>query len=363
MERKRFTRRQIITGSAAGLGVSAAAYTLSKLESAFSFFTPKAQGEQETINPAIAIFDSTFGLHGVATPGGAIDYKKYERHYKELEIKTAFEIDPSSEIIKILKALGIKIYARALQENNVFNAKNIESTVGKLIEQGVKPIVATVNEPNNPEENGNKEFSPKEIIDEVFVPGAKLITQKNGIVLFPPLAEDPNDKDNIKEMEYLRKMLYALKEHDFPAAWFREHFAVAAHMYHLTPEYNSWPRIKKIYEVIKEELKLEPLVIISEAGVYNYGAQIHDEETVADVTLKFLQSSIPEEFADVIKSICFWIYANIEQRPKEHANDPRAKKIEPAAWLKKEGKTLVFQKVEHFARERKANEVFNLAKA
>lgn len=300
---------------------------------------------------------SRFGFHDAPTPGGSNNISQLLEDFTALDAKTLHSIDPSDDTIERLTREGIKVTARVCQENNKFYMPFLQKTIEKFKRLGLTPTIQAFNEPNLNEENGGKEITPEEHIEE-FLKAAGVITAEGGIALFTPLAQDPNDEKYEKEKEYFGQMLDALKSKHLPGSWYKKHFALAFHMYLSHPDENPWQRIQDLYEMTQEKLGIKEIpVYITEAGLYTDENHQYDEKIVAETTLRLLQSQIPDNLVPVIKEVCFWLLANFAQRPEDHQKDPRAQKLEGAAWRTLEnGRQIlkqVYKRVETYAKEQK----------
>src|SRR5207253_2855510 len=110
------------------------------------------------------------GGHDTPNPGGSRDARQFVSDLQVLGMKTAVCIDPSSPLLEELRRAGIRLIVRLVQEQNLFDERNILWTLNKL--NGVQGLsIQPFNEPNLE----GADVSPEDHIRCHFMPAARIL--------------------------------------------------------------------------------------------------------------------------------------------------------------------------------------------
>jgi hypothetical protein len=367
----RLSRRQLVRGvGVAGLGLLAgcgvgapqreppAGVTRARLELPVSPTPPADNEVSEGKSPARdRLPTDILGGHDAPNPGGSRNIGQLVADLRALGMKTAVCIDPAPAIVDALGQAGVRLIVRLVQENNVFDKRNILWTLDKLA--GVPGVsIVPFNEPNLE----GLDVSPEEHIRGHFLPAARVILPRiapdGGTLLLTPLACYA-PYQGVDELAGYRRMLVALRDELASGdGWMVSHLAIGAHAYsyHLSDD-RLWPRVEQIAAISREVLGVSLPIEITEAGLnIDYEGQYSDEEIAAE-TVRLLGLPIPESLRGVVRSFCLWIVANYAQRDQAHQQlgDERKEqqkeldRFEVAALRRLDGVTPTYQAIAKLA--------------
>jgi len=233
-------------------------------------------------------------------------------------MKTAVCIDPSSQLVGELRRAGIRLIVRLVQENNLFDERNILWTLNKLKSvQGLS--IQPFNEPNIE----GADVSPEDHIRCHFMPAARIIlpaiAPNGGQLLLTPLATHAPFR-GVPELEGYRRMLRALmNEIESAEDWMWNHLAVGAHAYsYYLGDNRIWTRMEQLAAITEQTIGWVLPIEITEAGLnIDYQGQYNDEQILTE-TIHMVRSAVPSVLGDHIQSFCLWLTANYAQRDPQH---------------------------------------------
>ena len=299
------------------------------------------------------------GGHDTPNPGGSRDIRQFVADLQVLGMKTAVCIDPSSQLVGELQRAGVRLIVRLVQEDNLFEERNILWTLNKL--RGVQGLsVQPFNEPNLE----GVAISPEDHIRCHFMPAARLIlpaiAPNDGTLLLTPLATHAPFQ-GVPELEGYRRMLQTLvNEIKSEDAWMWNHLTVGAHAYSYHPGDNRiWTRIEQLAAITEQTIGSVLPIEITEAGLnIDYQGQ-YNEELILMETVRIVKSPVPSLLVDHIRSFCLWLTANYAQRDPQHqrlgehhkVRQEELNRFEVAALRRLDGVTPTFQAIASISTE------------
>jgi hypothetical protein len=291
------------------------------------------------------------GGHDTPNPGGSRDIRQFVSDLHDLGMTTAVCIDPSSQMVRALQRARVRLIVRLVQEDNLFDERNVLWTMNKL--KGVQDLsIQPFNEPNIE----GADLSPEEHIRSHFLPAARIIlpmiAPNRGRLLLTPLATHAPFQ-GVSELEGYRRMLQALMtEIQSEDSWMWSHLAIGAHVYSYYPgDDRIWPRIEEMVTITEQTIGSVLPIEITEAGLnLDYVGQYDDEQLLAE-TIRIVKSIVPASLSVQIQSFCLWLTANYAQRDPQHqhlgeehkARQEELDRFEGAALRRLDGVTPLFQ--------------------
>ncbi len=341
MERRRFIKTASLLAGWAALN-----YVLPKISYA------------EPSKTALSVYPDTiwdvFGLRDAPHVGGSRFIDQAIQDFQNFGIKFLVSSNPLDMLTYRAKESGIMILSR--REKDSWDKDDSRYKENELL-----PVILNLRKhygPNNfiviPYNEVNLQNETQEIyirkpfehIVTDFAPAVRLIALNGGKAALTPIApgaEIPDGEGNVYDKAtYVDQMLQALAQ-TFDSGFIRKNIVIADNSYIFSPDQDPIEGIKKINDLVKKNLGVELPIYVTEGGLNMASERIFSDEVYAQTILKILDTPIPQDLQHILKSYCFWIYANEAQRTLDLKQQPWD--MELNAWVKPDGYTLTARMV------------------
>lgn len=305
-----------------------------------------------------------YGLHDTPNGGGSTHLDIIAYDINILRPRSLTLLDPSQALLEFAKEAGLSVAFRISQNNNHFDAKKVATESDKAFTHTENLVLQPYNEINLLDETGGRPMSPKEHIEQHFLPAAKLIAQvakrhqRRARVLITPLAQRAPKVEGLDEKEYFKKMLNYLGPH---LETLDVDLALGLHAYEFikgqdterSKDFEDYKDaleyVQKRYRDAQEILGLNLPIYVTEAGIHQTIDNPFSDKVVAKETRRILETAIPNGL--LLEQFNLWVFYNYFQRPKGHQypEDPALKKMldgfELSALRRSTGVTEAYQQI------------------
>lgn len=351
MERspRRFSRWDFIKlGTAAAAGVLLYPATVSVAtapsESTHALEYPNTQ----PIEPERTIF-SIFGLHTTPDLGGGNNVSLTLSDAGRLKAHGLTVLNPWPFLLERAGNVGFEVVVRIHQPGNVFVSRSIEEEVEKAFKQGRDAIFQTNNEVNLLRETGGVFVSPKEHLENQFLPAVRKIIevaqkrQRRAKILITPFAQNAPAINGIDERAYSEEFYDRLAPYMEKLAC---DFYLGLHAYIFQPGEDPLEYAEERYAEFRRRTGRDLLTYITEGGLHHNEQSNFSQKDTAEATIRILQTPIPDNFP--VQAYNLWVAANYVQRPWQHrlSRNPDLDVFEKAALRGIDGVTETFLAIE-----------------
>lgn len=350
MELDRRIRKRMLIGTAA-LGINAVlilggiSHDDTKAEapvnSSYTMYVPRievpfpSEEKKETIT-----LQQRLGFHGIPFPDDLPNNNSLAgrtvEFVKAMGGTSLVVINPGEKTLEKANNNGVAVIARYYSSENRFSEEKIGSLVNLMQKyQETFPIIVPFNEVNLSYETENTYRSPEEHIEQDFLPAFKLISNKGGITLLTPLAQNAvaiEDSREVDEFEYFERMLVALRRHLTDDEL--QSVGLGLHAYAMHPGDDIRPRLYKINDIAKEVLGIKLPMFLTETGLFQGKNTSHSPELVAEETERIFNEPIE---LDNIVNANVWVVGNGGFRPYDPKNPQAMEEYDKASVVNSQG--------------------------